>query len=276
MGFSIGGTSSRSSSSFDEELDSLTEEELARQQQQQQTETGSTSTTGKETGTAQTTSELSSLINTLQQQDVSTLDAGTQQLLQTLLQSAGDADQLSALQGAFTSKALTAEEDLNASNAAILDAARLQTDRDVGRAKTTLARGAGSSQNSLVQQLGLEATTDAEVQLRGLEASLQQQNKQIGLDALRGGVSGTSEVVAQLASILKGATQSTTVTGSEAAQQTELASQLSELLQSSDSESINQLVALLEEAQQSTSATEQTASGSSSSRGRSVGVGFSG
>lgn len=276
MGLSLSFGSDDTDTSFDEELESLTESLTTSTQDQTQTESGASSTVGSETGTVSSESAISSLVNSLQQQEVSNLDAGTQQLLQTLLQVSGDPESTKRLTDAFTGKALTAEEDLNAANADILNAARQQSDRDVGIAKTSLARGAGSRMNSVVEQLGLQASADAEVGLRGLEAQLLRENKQVGLDALSSGITQSSGVVAQLAEVLKGATQTSTTTGSEAAQQTELATQLSELLSSSDTETLNQLVALLEGSQATTENVSQTASGTGSSDTRSLGAGFSG
>ncbi len=65
-----------------------------------------------------------------------------------------------------------AESALNSQNAATLSEARRKGSQEIGRGVTELATAAGSSQNSFVQQSGLEAQTQLESSLAALNANL--------------------------------------------------------------------------------------------------------
>jgi len=128
---------------------------------------------------------------------------------------------LTDIASVIAQNASTLEADLNAENAAIIDAAKAEGEKAIGQSTTALASAlGGSTQNTLLQLMAAEANNDLTVQLAGLNAELTQQNAVIASEefnnvvaalsaASASGVADTTAVVA-LADILKGATVTST------------------------------------------------------------------
>lgn len=274
----------------------LLEQLTTQLQQQQQTTTGSTEGTTAQTGvTAQT------------QQ---TLDQGTQDVLAQLVQQlSGTASQGAEASELLTSRALTGDEDLAASISDIVGGARARGETEIARGGVAAAQQAGSSMNSIVQQLGIEGAVNLETQLAELEASLGLQARaQVTGELQAGGAEGTAAAVTSLSDVLKGAT--TTATTEQETQTSELVSTLQELVgtteattetteeqvttelqQTQEQQTMTQLTDVLSQLQGTEMSTETSKaletlmqtmsgmesfveSGSSSSRGKEAGIGF--
>lgn len=168
--------------------------------------TGTTGTTGTVQGNLQ--------------QTLSSLDTATQNRLLELVSAISSPEDAAALQGTLTDRALNADVSLAAGTDAIISSARRSGTRAIGAQETNLAKAAGSTQNSLVAQIGLEAQVDLETELASLRSSLETQNRQIATGELQGALGGTVGNTATLADILKGATQTTEqVSGQTSGQQ---------------------------------------------------------
>jgi len=184
-------------------------------------------TTLKRTQTEDTTGEKSTA-STLSNEDlktISSLDEETKALLTDFLVQLGDAAgedtaQISGIIDILQEKALTAEEDINANTAALINDARLQGEKALGRSVTSLATATGSSQNSLVSQIANEGAVDLESRLTALgsEFALQARGAEVAeLNSLISAIGqksavGTQDIsgIASLANVLKGASVTST------------------------------------------------------------------
>lgn len=244
--------------------------DTATAQRQRQTGTvgraGTKATSGTTTKQQTGRQDISSLI--------SNLDAGTQEQLQEILKSIGTPSDIKALSGALSSRALNAGQALAANTKAAVDVARRRGERRVGQTVTNLAKSAGSGQNSLVAQLGLEADTNLQVELAGLESTLNAANRRQSTEELQGALKTQTSSVSEISSILKGATQQTT----QQTNTSQLSSALQNLLETSRSSEVRDL---LSELLGSTSATQVInekgkTTGNFSGRGSSLNAGISG
>lgn len=130
-------------------------------------------------------------------------------------------DQLKELGTFLVSRAEGAEGALNAQTNAILGEARRSGTREVNRLQTDLAQAAGgSTANGFVLAATSEAQAALESQLAAAAAGFAQQNRgvataefQTAIDALQSGIAGdatSTQAIAQLVNVLKGATTQTT------------------------------------------------------------------
>ena len=160
----------------------------------EQTQTGS-----------QTAESLTDILGT-QISETTTLDPITQALLQGLVgQTAGTVGG-GGLVDLLTQRAQQAEDAFTSSVAPIVEQARTQTEEQIGRAQTQLAGGAGSSLNTLVQQLGLEERRKGETALASLTAQLGTAARQAGTQEITGAVNTSLGQLTQIVDLLKGAT----------------------------------------------------------------------
>jgi len=157
-------------------------------------------------------------------------------------------------------RAKGADASIQAMIDSIIAAARSEGELDLGRRETAAARGAGSSLNSIVQQLGIEGRGDLETKLAGLAGQLGLQGRAAGttefasageglrksIEGLSTGVGAEASGIADIADILKGGTK--TLTSSTEQQTTE--------------QQVNQLVEAL--SQLTKGSTVQTTDGSTS------------
>ena len=186
------------------------------------TNLGFSSDTVKSTTTSNATKDVKSTSQTTgkssqsqqQKQLQTSLDAKTQQTLSDLISGLGV--------GSFTASKDTTNQLLSVidqirtgSNVApVVEAARVKGERQIGQNTTQLAQSVGSSQNSLVQQLNLQAQNDLTTQLAGLQAGLQGQNLNTAAGLLQGATTQQQAPLLQLVSLLKGATTSGSTTAS--------------------------------------------------------------
>lgn len=165
-------------------------------------------TTGLETTTALQTTELFSPEVAAQLENVlASLTSGEGASATTQLQ------ELAALLG---QQALTVEDELNATNAAILASAEAEGVKAIGQATTALSTAAGSSQNTLVQQQSLELQNDLTTQLAALDAELQKENKGVATEQFgqvlaalsAASAAGTADIgaITAIGDLLKGGT----------------------------------------------------------------------
>lgn len=267
-----------------------------------QTTKGTTATSGSTTG--QTTNKVEGVAATNLQQTLSNLDANTQQQLTDIISSLGSADDVQLLQDALSSRALEADDVLGGKSDAIIESARRSGSREIVAGQTRLSKAAGSSQNSLVEQIGLEAQVDLDTELAALENSLFTQNRQIATDELQGALGGEVGNISSIANILKGAQQTTqqeqsqttgqTSTGSsaqqnqatqvvdsatlsESEQQTaQLVSSLQEAINTGNSTEIQNLVNQLSKRDTSRAAVNENFASRGTSRSKNASFGFSG
>ncbi len=231
--------------------------------------------------------------DTTQQQQTTTLDEGTQNILRDLIgglsgdfqagggtlldpkvleASSGNIDFASFLQG----RAGETEDVLNASTGDIVGEARRQGENALELQGTRLAAGAGSNLNSIVQASNAQGRSDLETQLAGLTANLGIQARQAGstdLNAAFGasneaaragadiqiaGQTGGVQSISQLIDNLTGA-ETETVGGTQAVGTSLESSQISELVKA-----IQAIAVESEETRETAQTTSQSGSSSDS------------
>ena len=213
--FGFGGSSD--SAAFDEKTSSNVNKEKT-------DKTISVKDTVKTSSSDKRSSE-SADVSTEATQSLSLLDEQTQQILTDALQDlATEGFPLDVIQS-LQERAITAPDELAGLVDPIVANARANLETQLGQSQQQLARSAGSSQNSLVQQLGLEQATEVERELASLAATLGIQTFDAATQTQVAAVEASTSPLAQLAEVLKGATQ--TGTSTEA---TQALTQLSELL----------------------------------------------
>ena len=195
-------------------------------------QTGTQSRIGTQTG-AQT-----GTVTGQQTQEVTSLDEQTQAILQALIRDVGGVVSEGALPELLTARAREADTAFDVQP--IIEQARAATERQVGRAETRLAGEAGSSLNSLVQQLGIEERTGAETALASLAAQLQGQARQSATQEIAGASQIGSQQLAQLVDVLKGATTAGPVQTAEQTEQSTVAQDLQELVSQQKNKQHNQ------------------------------------
>ncbi len=236
---------------------------------QDQTQTQKGTTTGTTTGTQEQT-QLTSL-----------LDEGTQERLRQLVfDITGDEGAAGGLVELLASRATEADEFQQQQTAAIVGEARRTGEIRVGVAEQSAARGAGSSLNTIVQQLGLEERAALESQLASLEATLGLQGRQAATDEITGAVktatgaqAGQAGAAASLADVLKGATQETTTSVATQEQTQQIQDLVSILASLTGQTKLTDLTEIL--TGKATAETTETARGTGKSREKGAGIGIS-
>jgi len=203
--------------------------------EQESRQTGTTAVSGATTQEqAQTslTSLLSGDIQTGLEGLVSSLIGGEQD---------GGASDLIAL---LTGRAGTAEADIAAENAAIVESARFSGERELASLQTLLAQQAGGSlANTGVIAATAEGRAGLESQLAGLQARLNLEGRQTATSELAQALSGAQGEQGQLTNllnILKGSTAEQTGTVSAAGTQEQTQTQDIQTLAKAISDSISQ------------------------------------
>lgn len=267
FGLSLGGKSGQTSSKFEEEET----EEIEKSQVTKATSTGEATTAKDVAGTTETAGTQAETGKTLSEQlsTVSALDAETQQALEQLL---GGLD-VGGLSEAQSERALGTEDRLSGITDAIIENARAQGEEDVGVALQGFARSAGSSQNTIVQQLGLKESGRVNREIADLAATLGIQVDQLTTAGIGEAAGAQGDLTTQLAGILKGAETRTATTG-EQTTETDIVTALQEILattetgtqvtQTTEEELVDALVS-----------GTKTASGTGSGKSSEVGGGFS-
>lgn len=187
-----------------------------------QSQTAKGTTASSTTGTSGTTGTAKSSL----QQTLASLDEGTQAQLVDLISAIGSPEDAKALQDSLTSRALNADADLGASTDAIISSARRSGERAITANATNLAKSAGSTQNSLVAQIGLEGQVDLETELAALKQTLNLQNRDTATTELQAALGGTVGGAVDIAGILKGATQTTEQTSGQTTEQAQTSAQI--------------------------------------------------
>lgn len=237
-------------------------------QKQSQSQQQTASTTNRNTGTSQ---------SRLQAQQLTEL-FGPEVLAQLENQFASSGGDTSQIQSFLTERALSADTDLAGIVDPIVENARVQGQRKVDQQTQDFARGAGSSLNTIVTQLGLEGEADLERQLASLSATLGLQVRQQATDELNSANAGAAGTNLQTAELLKGGTQRVSSSQTQAAQDTsvsqeqQLTNALSSILGTTDSQELQSIVQSIADRSFSRRNVNETASGRSSGRS----TGFSG
>lgn len=256
ISLSLGGSKSSGGSSFSE----TTESDIEKSSEQLSRTTGTVTTDS----TGVTTDESSQ--TTTAEQALSLLDEETQALLSGLLTDlAAGSGASGELLAELNERALNAEDTLAGLVDPIVANARSNLEEELGQTRQILARGAGSSMNSLVQQLGLKEAANVEREIASLAATLGFQVQETATAQQEGALAAGTGAVAQITDLLKGATQTGRTTES-----TEAVRQLEEILRGTErtdlteATTVEELISALEKA-----------SGSGSSSSSSVGFGIS-
>ena len=270
LGIDLGFSSDKSSSSFNEKSD----EEIKKSQSTlgtiQESEVQSKTATSDKSSTGTSTSKEQSLSDQLSQ--VSNLDEETQLLLQNMLASiSGGATDLV---GAQQERALSTEERLAGTTDAIIANAEARGEEQVGAALQGFSRSAGSSQNSIVQQLGLQESGRVNREIADLAATLGIQVDQIATQNIDTAAKSGGDLIAQLSSVLKGA-ESTSAVQTQQTSENEVTQILQELLAQQEA-GTKQSTQTQQELIDSLLVGTRTASGSGSGESSGFSLGFSG
>lgn len=189
----------------------------------------------KQTSSKKSTSEQTALS--------STLDAGTQQLVQDLISNIGsdvaqqDNQFLTDIAGLIAERAAGAQDSVEQSIAPIISDARLQGEQKLQQLQTQLAQQSGGSlANTLVASSTALGAANLESQLARAEGELMLQGREAVTQELQSAISGVGTAneapvnnLVNLLNILKGSTVSQTQTG---VQQVDVAAELSRILDS--------------------------------------------
>ena len=217
-----------------EGLQGLSDLLLGTSKTQKTNTTGNVTTTGSQSGTQtqqQKQQQEQQTTTTLLSQDVQ--DAIQQVVLHlTGGQIAPDtvSAQINNIAQTLTQRASTAASDINSADAAIISEAQRSGEKQIGRLQTDLAQQAGGSKdNTFVVGATAEGQAALQSQLAALKAQLgltarntQTQEYQDAIQALvQTATTSTagSEAIAQLANVLRGATQTTASTTNATQQQ---------------------------------------------------------
>lgn len=268
MAFSLGFGSGKSSSSQSTTGTKTTDQEV----NQQQSQTGSvvTSQTGSQDRNSTQQSQTSGLSNVLSSEVLTSLDDDTRNALEQLIAQLSSGP--TATQSRLDEIALGGGVDTTA----IVENARAKSTEKLGVVSQQLARTAGSTQNSIVQQLLLDEQMSMERELASLATELGLQNQTAQVQALTAAEQtrqGSSGAVAALANVLKGSQVQQTGSQTQQTQQSTLQSALETILSSSDSQELRDLLTSLTGSTNTTETIDQTTRGKS--KGSSIGLGFS-
>lgn len=188
--------------------------------------------TGKTTTKGAT--ETGAVTGTEQLQTGSTLGAGAIEQLTSLLGTitAGGLAQPQELETSLltqlAARAGGADEALAASRGDIVGRARTVGERKLGQQGQAFAGQAGSSMNTLVQQLQAEGSTDLETSLAALTGQLERSDRALGTEELGmatelagGAAGGRADIATSLAEALKGGETTKTLAGKTESQTTQ-------------------------------------------------------
>ena len=213
IGISLGGGKEKSTFEETEEARKATEQEtlartLAEREQIGREETTATTraaSLAERTGTSLTqaldeTTERGTITEAFQ-----ALDVETQEMLQSLIADRGEGG-LQELTASLTGRALGAEGDLAGIVDPIVAGARGRMEEELGQTMQSFARTAGgTTQNTIVQQLGLKEASRVEREVAELAATLGLQTRQLATEEQAGAAELTGGLLTQLTGLLKGA-----------------------------------------------------------------------
>lgn len=213
IGLSLGGGSEKSrfeetEAAKKETLQKTLAKTVAEREQVGREETTATKTAEQEretTGTSLTRALDETTERGTVTEAFSALDAETQELLQGLVADLGE-DGLQELTASLTGRALGAEGDLAGITDPIVASARANLEEGLGQTMQGFARAAGgTTQNTIVQQLGLKEASRVEREVADLAASLGLQTRQLATEEQAGAAELTGGLLTQLTGLLKGA-----------------------------------------------------------------------
>ena len=216
FGISFGGGKEKSSFTEKTEQEKTTDQITKAVTTDEKTSTGTQTTTGKST-TDQVSEELVTAIATSTEESAEvgtiseatqSLDAETQELLKGLVADLG-AGGLQELVDSLTGRALSADEDLAGIVDPIVATARANLEEGLGISQQAFARSAGgSTQNTIVAQLGLREASRVEGEIASLAATLGLETRQLVTDEQTGAANLTGDLLTALTGVLKGSTTS--------------------------------------------------------------------
>ncbi len=213
FGISLGGGKEKSSFQEKEEIKKTTDQTTTAITTAINEQTGTQKTTASKTakskvdvsGTSVTTA-LDELAERGSTSEVfQSLDAETQALLQGLIGDLGEGG-LQELMGSLTGRALGADKDLAGIVDPIVASARANLEEGLGQTMQGFARSAGgTTQNTIVQQLGLKEASRVESEVASLAATLGLEVRQLATEELTSAAGLTGDLLSQLTGQLKGA-----------------------------------------------------------------------
>ena len=169
-----------------------------------------------------------------QRQSVSTLAPEVQNVLQQLITAqAGGAAQQGAQVGELASMLLQRAQGVDTvfNPEPIIAEARRRGENEITRAVTNLAQQAGSSQNSFVQQVGIQGQNELESQLAALEQELGLRGRQAATAEIATALQAPATGLVPLVQALKGAqTIGETTTTATAQEQINSIERLTEII----------------------------------------------
>lgn len=213
--FSFGASGSKETSKFEEreEAKKETQQETLAKAVAESTSTGTEKVTSTATGKTTAETAGSSLTKALDEstergsvsEAFSSLDEETQALLQGLIGDLGEGG-LQELVGSLTGRALGADEELANITDPIVASARGNLEEQLGQTLQGFARSAGgTTQNTIVQQLGLKEGARVEREIADLAATLGLETRQLATEEQSSAASLTGGLLTQLTGLLKGA-----------------------------------------------------------------------
>lgn len=213
FGLSLGGGSEKSSFKETEEAKKETAQETLAKTTAKSEQVGTTKTAGTKTAeqvAERTDTALTQALDETTEKGTvteafSALDVETQELLQSLIADLGEGG-LQELTASLTGRALSAEGDLAGIVDPIVAGARGNLEEQLGQTLQGFARTAGgTTQNTIVQQLGLQEGARVEREIADLAATLGLQTRQLATEEQVGAAQLTGGLLTQLTGLLKGA-----------------------------------------------------------------------
>lgn len=212
LGISIGGGKERSSFTEKEELDKTTDQTTLAKTVAAREQVGTQKTTGSKTGevTVEKTDvskskglEESTEVGSINEA-IQSLDPETQELLQGLIGDLGEGG-LQELTASLTSRGLSADADLAGLIDPIVAGARGNLEERLGQTMQGFARAAGgTTQNTIVQQLGLKEGARVEREVAELAATLGLETRQLVTEEQSNAAQVSGGLLTQLTGLLKG------------------------------------------------------------------------
>ena len=214
FGISLGGGKEKSSFKETTEQDKTTDQITKAVTTDEKISTGTQTTTGT-SKTDQSSEEIATAIGTSKEESAEigtineatqSLDVETQALLKGLVADLG-AGGLQELVDSLTGSALSAEQDLAGIVDPIVASARANLEEGLGISQQAFARSAGgSTQNTIVAQLGLREASRVEGEIASLAATLGLETRQLVTDEQTNVAGLTGDLLTQLTGLLKGST----------------------------------------------------------------------
>jgi len=235
-------------SALDERTDAVTKQ--ASSKARDTTKESTQKQTAASTTTTDALTNLESLVSNLD----ADVQAGLKDLFAGLVESSGKGN-LSEL---LTSRAKSADAAFDPS--AIVAEAQRRGEEQVGQAEQKLAQGAGSSQNTLVQQFTLDERADVQSQVAALAAQLGIESRKAATAEIAGAEQTSQAGIGNIAGLLKGANQATTTAQMQTQKASELTEALTSLFESGRETELADLLQTLAETKKATQKIDESVS----------------